>query len=99
MSDLPKKVDIQEEGPREGFQIEPGPIATERKIELIDALSPGRVAEFLERHPGRTREFYVTADGMVVSAAPGDRETRAIRDSEVVLFARRLKKRHLDLRA
>ena len=39
MSDLPKKVDIQEEGPREGFQIEPGPIATERKIELIDALS------------------------------------------------------------
>jgi hypothetical protein len=67
--------------------------------ELIDALSPGRVAEFLERHPGRTREFYVTADGMVVSAAPGDRETRAIRDSEVVLFARRLKKRHLDLRA
>ena len=39
MSDLPKKVDIQEEGPREGFQIEPGPISTERKIELIDALS------------------------------------------------------------
>ena len=39
MSDLPKRVDIQEEGPREGFQIEPGPIATERKIALIDALS------------------------------------------------------------
>ena len=39
MSDLPKKVDIQEEGPREGFQIEPGPISTERKIELINALS------------------------------------------------------------
>ncbi len=39
MSDLPKKVDIQEEGPREGFQIEPGPISTKRKIELIDALS------------------------------------------------------------
>ena len=39
MSDLPKKVDIQEEGPREGFQIEPGPISTVRKIELIDALS------------------------------------------------------------
>ncbi|MEC9184389.1 MAG: hydroxymethylglutaryl-CoA lyase [Pseudomonadota bacterium] len=39
MSDMPKKVDIQEEGPREGFQIEPGPISTERKIELIDALS------------------------------------------------------------
>jgi hydroxymethylglutaryl-CoA lyase len=39
MSDLPKRVQINEEGPREGFQIEPGPIATARKIELIDALS------------------------------------------------------------
>ena len=39
MSDLPKRVTIHEEGPREGFQIEPGPIATERKIALIDALS------------------------------------------------------------
>jgi len=39
MSDLPSRVTIQEEGPREGFQIEKGPIATARKIELIDALS------------------------------------------------------------
>jgi hydroxymethylglutaryl-CoA lyase len=39
MSDLPRRVDIHEEGPREGFQIEPGPIATERKIALVDALS------------------------------------------------------------
>lgn len=39
MSDMPTHVDIQEEGPREGFQIEPGPITTERKIELIDALT------------------------------------------------------------
>lgn len=39
MSDLPKRVLINEEGPREGFQIEPGPITTARKIELIDALS------------------------------------------------------------
>src|SRR3974390_199332 len=39
MSDLPKRVHITEEGPREGFQIEKGPIATARKIELIDALS------------------------------------------------------------
>ncbi len=36
---LPKRVHIYEEGPREGFQIEKGAIATERKIELIDALS------------------------------------------------------------
>ena len=39
MTDLPRHVDIHEEGPREGFQIEPGPIATEHKIALIDALS------------------------------------------------------------
>lgn len=39
MSDLPKKIQINEEGPREGFQIEKGPISTERKVELIDALS------------------------------------------------------------
>ena len=39
MSDLPSRVEVHEEGPREGFQIEPGPIATDRKIELIDALS------------------------------------------------------------
>ena len=39
MTDLPVHVTINEEGPREGFQIEPGPIATARKIELIDALS------------------------------------------------------------
>jgi hydroxymethylglutaryl-CoA lyase len=37
--DLPKKVVIREEGPREGFQIEKGPIATKDKIALIDALS------------------------------------------------------------
>ena len=39
MSDFPKSIAIKEEGPREGFQIEPGPIPTARKIELIDALS------------------------------------------------------------
>src|SRR6266568_1762037 len=39
MSDLPQSVQINEEGPREGFQFEKGPIPTERKVELIDALS------------------------------------------------------------
>ena len=39
MSDLPKNVDIHEEGPREGFQIEPGPISTTDKIRLIEALA------------------------------------------------------------
>lgn len=39
MADFPTFVQINEEGPREGFQIEKAPIATARKIELIDALS------------------------------------------------------------
>jgi isopropylmalate/homocitrate/citramalate synthase len=39
MSDLPRRVDIHEEGPREGFQIEPGPISTADKIRLIEALA------------------------------------------------------------
>jgi len=45
MSDLPSRVTINEEGPREGFQIEPGSIPTERKIELIDALSETGLAK------------------------------------------------------
>jgi isopropylmalate/homocitrate/citramalate synthase len=39
MTDLPSSVDIHEEGPREGFQIEPGPISTADKIRLIEALA------------------------------------------------------------
>ena len=39
MTDLPLHVEIHEEGPREGFQIEPGPISTSDKIRLIEALA------------------------------------------------------------
>lgn len=39
MSDLPKRVFIKEEGPREGFQIETKPIPARDKIRLVDALS------------------------------------------------------------
>ncbi|MES3003554.1 MAG: hydroxymethylglutaryl-CoA lyase [Pseudomonadota bacterium] len=39
MSRLPAKVRINEDGPREGFQIESAAIPTSAKIELIDALS------------------------------------------------------------
>jgi hydroxymethylglutaryl-CoA lyase len=37
--DFPTEVKIYEQGPREGFQFEKGPIATSGKIALIDALS------------------------------------------------------------
>jgi hypothetical protein len=66
---------------------------------LIDALSPGHVADFLERHPGRAREFFVTADGRVVSASPGSRQTTPVDESEIVVYARRLRKHRLDLHA
>ena len=36
---LPSKVQINEEGPREGFQFEKHHIPTQRKIELVDSLS------------------------------------------------------------
>lgn len=39
MSDLPARVTIKEEGPREGFQIERGAIPTADKVALVDALS------------------------------------------------------------
>jgi hydroxymethylglutaryl-CoA lyase len=39
MAELPKSVEIREEGPREGFQIEKEIIPTRRKIDFIDALS------------------------------------------------------------
>jgi len=39
MSDLPARVRIHEEGPREGFQIEAGAIATADKIRFIEALA------------------------------------------------------------
>src|SRR3984885_15786548 len=39
MDEPPLAVSIREVGPRDGFQNEPEVIATERKIELIDALA------------------------------------------------------------
>ena len=39
MPDIPRSIRITEEGPREVFQIEPGPIPTARKVEFINALA------------------------------------------------------------
>src|SRR6202022_3227572 len=72
MLDIPKFVEIHEEGPREGFQIEKGPIATKRKIELIDALSQTglreiQIASFVNprRVPG-----WADAEEVVAGYAP-----------------------------
>lgn len=45
MSEYPKKVTVNEVGPREGFQIEKTFIPTDRKLQLIDALSETGVAK------------------------------------------------------
>src|ERR1700689_3466850 len=39
MTDLPKRIEIHEEGPREGFQIEAGPISTADKVRFCEALA------------------------------------------------------------
>ncbi|MGE0808507.1 MAG: hydroxymethylglutaryl-CoA lyase [Burkholderiaceae bacterium] len=39
MADLPSSVEIHEEGPREGFQLEPPSITTAAKVQLIEALA------------------------------------------------------------
>ena len=39
MSDLPARIQIHEEGPREGFQISKTPVPTADKVALIDALA------------------------------------------------------------
>ncbi len=39
MPDLPRRVHLHEEGPREGFQIEAGPIASADKVRFIEALA------------------------------------------------------------
>jgi hydroxymethylglutaryl-CoA lyase len=45
MSDYPKAVEIHEEGPREGFQIEPKVIPSNEKIRFIEALAETGVSQ------------------------------------------------------
>jgi hydroxymethylglutaryl-CoA lyase len=68
MSGFPKAVRINEEGPREGFQIEGATIPTDRKVELIDKLSTTglkqiQVASFVnpKRVPGMADAAEVVA--------------------------------------
>ena len=42
---LPKQITIHELGPREGMQIEKNPVSTQKKVELINALSECNFAE------------------------------------------------------
>jgi hypothetical protein len=42
MTDTPASIDIHEEGPREGVQIAPGPIAGASKVRLVEAIERTR---------------------------------------------------------
>jgi hydroxymethylglutaryl-CoA lyase len=79
MSDLPRRVEIQEEGPREGFQFERTVYPTEQKVRLIDALSETglqeiQVASFVDprRVPGWADAEAVVAG---IGRKPGVRYT------------------------
>jgi hydroxymethylglutaryl-CoA lyase len=79
MAELPKSVEIREEGPREGFQIEKGDIPTARKIEFIDALSKTglkqiQIVSFVDprRVPGMADAEQVVAG---ITPQPGVRYT------------------------
>jgi hydroxymethylglutaryl-CoA lyase len=75
MPTLPKRIHINEEGPREGFQFEKGEIPTARKIALIDALSHTgldhiQIVSFVDprRVPGMADAEQVVAG---ITPAPG----------------------------
>jgi len=79
MAELPTSVEIREEGPREGFQIEKGDIPTARKIEFIDALSKTglkqiQIVSFVDprRVPGMADAEQVVAG---ITPQPGVRYT------------------------
>ena len=87
MSDLPAAVHITEEGPREGFQFEKGAIPTERKIELIDALSRTgldhiQIVSFV--NPKLCRAWRTPTRSLTASAAAGRRIHRAVAQREGV---------------
>lgn len=72
MTDLPSRVFIKEEGPREGFQIEKRLIPTTEKIRLVDALSDTgldyiQVTSFV--HPGKVPGM-ADAEAVVAGMTP-----------------------------
>ena len=74
---LPERVRIVEVGPRDGFQMEPGFLPTELKIELIDVLSRSGLAEIEATsfvHPEAIPQLRDAAEVMAdIARAPGVR--------------------------
>jgi hydroxymethylglutaryl-CoA lyase len=78
-TDLPGAVEINEVGPRDGFQAEDEFIPTERKVEIIDALSRTGVAEIQVTsvvHPKAVPQLADAEEVMArIERAPGVRYT------------------------
>jgi hydroxymethylglutaryl-CoA lyase len=79
MVDLPRRVSIQEDGPREGFQIEPQPVPTVEKVRFIEALAGTGLSQIEcvsfvnpKRVPGMADAEVVTAS---IHRRPGVRYT------------------------
>lgn len=79
MSDLPARITIHEEGPREGFQIETTPIAVVDKVRLIEALAETGLPEIQCTSFVNPAQVPQMADAEAVAAAirrrPGVRYT------------------------
>ena len=73
MTDLPKRISIHEEGPREGFQIEAGPIATADKVRFCEALAETGLHEVQCVSFVDARRVPGMADAMEVAAAINQR--------------------------
>ncbi len=69
MTDLPKRITIHEEGPREGFQIEAGPISTADKVSFCEALAETGLHEVQCVSFVDARRVPGMADAMEVAAA------------------------------
>ena len=67
MADCPSHIHIHEEGPREGFQIEPGPISTDDKIRFIEALAQGRGVSASEVRSGMGEGRVLGADAALAA--------------------------------
>ena len=69
MTDLPNRITIHEEGPREGFQIEAGPISTADKVRFCEALAETGLHEVQCVSFVDARRVPGMADAMEVAAA------------------------------
>ena len=96
MNNFPKFVHISEEGPREGFQIEKGPIPTEDKIRLIDSLSKTglehiQICSFVnpKRVPGMAdaEEVYMKGSALVMNKRGYDRAKKLGVDKVNIVFS------------